>query len=605
MTSKSGKDQADQVALLFIGVVILLCVAVALLWVAGQLSSVVTGNGWPASTFSTDLGPIVKAWKDAPGDPASAWPPAAAAVIGPAWLVYLIFVFLLLPVALIATAAIRATLNWRRRRGLRLFRLGFASGYEIRKLMGRRAIVRRGRKVRPRISRQRLVHPLQVGFFLGRDYRSQNRLYSSVEDAVLIIAPPRQGKDVHFCTPFTIDAPGASVVVASGIEAFTNTYQQRARMGKVFVFDPNRMTNWPDRLRWSPVRGSESPDAADDRAKTFIKQAGFTPGDEGSYAVVSSAIVILRCYLHAAALHGRGIRDVLRWASDPTNPEPVDLLRRAEEATVAATGWASELEAAMKTDPATRGARWAVVVQSMSCLFEPATQAECSPDPGEELDVRDFVSGRNTLYVLAKEKGVNPATPLVTIMIEDLFGRMRATAAQMPGGRLEPPASFELNEAGTILPMGSLPRFMGLLGRSSIAVHVYVRSLSQARAAWGKDGASHMWDNAAVRIIAGGAGNIDDLEEVSKLLGDAYLPDGKAVGRRILTADEIRTMRFGTAVVVGRETRPVEVVLTPWWKRADKSRIAAGKAATEAKILQYNRSNADISKVAQYIRSQD
>jgi hypothetical protein len=191
----------------------------------------------------------------------------------------------------------------------------------------------------------------------------------------------------------------------------------------------------------------------------------------------------------------------------------------------------------------------------------------------------------------------------VTIMMEAMFGNMRAIAARMPGGRLEPPATIELNEAGIILPMSSLPRYMGLLGRSSIAVHVYLRSLAQARDGWGKDGASNMWDNAAVRIIAGGGGNIDDLEEVSKLVGDVYLPNGKSLGRRILTADEIRTMRFGTAIVVGREARPVEARLTPWWKRKDRAQIAAGKAATEARILEYGDAAAADSPVNQYIRS--
>jgi hypothetical protein len=374
-------------------------------------------------------------------------------------------------------------------------------------------------------------------------------------------------------------------------------------MGKVYVFDPNRLTNWPSRIRWSPVRGAENPDAADDRAKTFMKQAGFKVGAEGSYSVVSSAIMILRCYLHAAALHGKGIRDVLAWASEPTNPEPVALLRQAEQARAGAVGWASELEAATQTDPETRGARWAVVVQSMSCLFDVGVQEECSPELNETFDLRDFVSGRNTLYVLGKERGVNPVTPLMTIMLEDMFGQMRAIAARMPGGRLEPPATFELNEAAIILPMASLPRYMGLLGRSSIAVHVYLRSLGQARDGWGKDGAATMWDNAAIRIIAGGGGNIDDLEEVSKLLGDIYLPNGQSKGRRILTADEIRTMRFGTAVVVAREARPVEATLTPWWKRSDSGEIAAGKAETEAKVLDYGDLAARDSPVHRYIHS--
>jgi len=232
VSTKSGDDKAGVLVLFALGVGASVGVVGCLFWLAGQLSAVLSGNGWPDSSLGDDLIPILQAWKESPGDPANAWPTAAAALIGPTWLVYLTFLVLLVPCAFVAYWLIRFGLNWRRRRGLRLFRLGFASGSEIRKLLGARATVRRGRSVRPTIGRQRRVLPLDVGFFLGRDYRSRERLYGSVEDAILIVAPPRQGKDVHFCTPFTIDAPGSCVVVSTGIEAFTNTYELRARMGK-------------------------------------------------------------------------------------------------------------------------------------------------------------------------------------------------------------------------------------------------------------------------------------------------------------------------------------------------------------------------------------
>jgi type IV secretion system protein VirD4 len=574
-----------------------------LLWLSGQLSAVLSGHGWPDSSPGHDLVPILRAWKDSPGDPARAWPPALSGLIGAPWLVYLVLCALLAGSALLVFWAIRLGLNWRRRRGLRIFRLGFASGMEIRRLLGRRAVLRRSQKARPQLAGQRSATPLDVGFFLGRDYRSRQRLYGSVEDAVLIVAPPRGGKDVHFCTPFTLDAPGACVVVSTGVEAFTTTYEHRAALGDVYVFDPNRLTNWPHRLRWSPVRGCEHPDTADDRAKIFVKQAGYKIGDEGSSSVVTSAVIVLRCYLHAAALHGLSIRDVVRWAREPTDPEPVELLRRAQVANVAAPGWADELAAAVATDPQTRGARWAAVVQSMSCLFDATVQEECSPRADEVLDVRAFVAGRNTLYLLGKERGTNPVAPLLSIMVESLWGQMTRTAARMPGGRLEPPVSFEINEAAFVMPAASLPRYMGLLGKSSIGVHVYLRSLSQARDKWDTDGAAAMWDHAAIRIIAGSGGNIDDLEEVSQLLGDIHLPSGKSLGRRVLTADEIRVLPFGRALVVANMARPVEVRLTPWWARKDGKQIAAAKARTEAAILEHSERAEHTSQVQRYVRA--
>ena len=605
MASNSGDDKfGSSLLVLVLGVVGFTGGAGSLFWLAGQLSAVFTGNGWPDTSLKDDFIPILNAWQESPGDPAHAWAVATQAIIGPAWLVYLIFAILLVPIALLAYVITRFALNWRRRRGFRLWRLGFASGWEIERLLGAKAVIKRAKITRPVLARKGRVNPLDVGFYLGSDYRSTRKLYASVEDAMIIIAPPRQGKDVHFCTPFTIDAPGPCIVVSTEVESFTNTYEKRAQVGKVWVFDPNKLTGWPGRWRWSPVTGCENPDLADDHAKAFVGYARYSQGPEGSYATYTSAIAILRWYFHAAALHARTIKDVMRWTAEPTNPEPVELLRQAEQANVGAVGWASELQGLIDTDADTRSARWAVARQSISVFFDEGVMEECSPGPDEVLDLKEFVSGRNTLYILGKERGTNPVDQLVTLILQDVIADIRALALRMPGGRLEPPLSVEINEAGWIAaPMGSLPRYMALMGRSSIGIHVYLRSLAQAEAKWGKDGAAAMWDSSAVRIIAGGAGNIDDLEDVSKLLGDIYLPNGKSLGRRILTADEIRTMPFGRAVVVARDARPVEVKLTPWWKRKDGKEIGEAKARTEAAILQYTDKSNQYSRVQSYIRS--
>lgn len=52
----------------------------------------------------------------------------------------------------------------------------------------------------------------------------------------------------------------------------------------------------------------------------------------------------------------------------------------------------------------------------------------------------------------------------------------------------------------------------------------------------------------------------------------------------MLSAEEIRTLEFGRAIVVARAARPIEVSLTPWWKRKDGKEIAAGKAEVERRI---------------------
>lgn len=575
-------DEVDDAAYAFLVTVANTIVAVAafgcfMIWLAGQLSGLLSGNGWPDSGPKDCFGVAYRFLRD-PLDPAAAWPAAAAPDLGPLWLLCAILLVFLALTGWAAFWLVRFALNWRRRREFRRLRLGFASGNEIRKMLSEKAVLKKAGSVRPSTKGKSGVKPTDVGFYLGRDIRSRQKLYSSVEDVFIILAPPRQGKDVHFCAPYTIDAPGACIVTSTRADAFTNTYAMRAKMGEVHVFDPNGLTRWPQQLRWSPIKGCEDPNVAALRAGTFVDASGFEVTGDAAF-LVAAQTSILRCYLHAAAIGGRTMRDVMRWAFQPNNTEPLQLLRKGEAEGTAPMGWAGQYESLMVANTSMGGRIWPGLIQILACFSDPRVLDACSPPPEETFDMKRFLSGRNTLYILGKEQKTGGIAPVVTAMMEDLFDSARKEATKMPSSRLDPPLTVELNEAAHISPMPSLPAYMGDSGGFSIALHVYLQSLSQARARWGDHEAMIMWDNAAVRVIMGGAGNVEDLEDVSRLMG-------KVRGKDVLSPDEIRTLKFGSAVVVARSARPVEVQLTPWWKREDGDEIAKGKAETEKMITE-------------------
>ncbi|HEY3502816.1 MAG TPA: type IV secretory system conjugative DNA transfer family protein [Actinocatenispora sp.] len=601
-TQQTGDSGLDERLVLFavLGLAAVFALAYVLgllLWLSGQLSGLFSGHGWPDSSPG-DVPHIMISLPAHPGDPGAGWP--AGVRIGPAWLVYVLFVAALTPIPYGLFRLGRLALNWRRRREFRLFRLGFASGNEIRRNLSAGTVIKKGRSVRPSVRGQRRVAPRQVGYFLGRDLRSRQELYASVEDVFIVLAPPRQGKDVHFCAPFTIDAPGACIVTSTRADAFTNTYAMRAAKGEVHVFDPNGLTNWPDRLRWSPIRDCERAETASNRAAAIISGSGVANNAKDQF-FVDSAKVVLRCYLHAAAVGQRTVRDILDWTNQQTNPDPARILRKYEAEGRAVPGWAGTLESVMAMAERPRGVVFSFLTQALDCFSDPRVLDACSPGQGEQFDLARFLSGQNTLYVLGKDQKNGSVAPIVTALMEDLFEGTRRIASRKPGSRMDPPLTVELNEAAHIAPMPNLPAYMGDSGGFSIALHVYLQSLSQARAKWGDHEAMIMWDNAAVRIIMGGAGNIEDLEDISRLMGEVretrtVKPRGlgtqnrryQAEKRRVLSPDEVRTLKFGTAVIVARAARPVEAVLTPWWKRPDGKRIAAGKSDTEKKVLVYS-----------------
>jgi type IV secretory pathway TraG/TraD family ATPase VirD4 len=593
--------------------------AVWLLWLAGQLSSVLAGHGWPDSSPS-DAVALVPALLANPDDLARAWPPEAAALLGSTRQIYLIFGVLLVLAIGVAALLVWAGLAWRRRRGFRWGRLGFASGWEIRQRIGYRAVLTRARFTRPAWSTAGRISPLDVGYYLGRDVRSRRRVYSSVADPVLIVGPARTGKDSHFVTPFTIDAPGACIVVSSQLESFTTTYAARSKLGSIYVFDPDNMTGWPkpERIKLGFIHAAVSPTGASDMAQTMAGFAGYhignerSPGHEASHFSATAAVTILRSYLHAAALHRRTLVDVVRWARNPLDPEPVALLRQAEAAGLAAHGWAAELEGLTRTNQEARAAMWAAVSQCLRFLHNRSVLEQFSPGPDEVFDMASFVSGRNTLYILAKDRVDHPVTPGLSVLLGVLIvGTARVIAPRMPGGRLEPPLTVEFNEADAISPFGNMAMdLMRLAGRSSIATHIYVRSLSSMMDRFGESLTRDIWDSAAFRVILGGGGNVDDLQTISRLIGEARRPPGITdAGHhddidQMLTVEDLRTMKFGRAVVIARDARPVEIRLTPWWKRPDGPTIAAAKRDIEKRIDELTQHAAAVDhRVDEYIRA--
>ncbi len=588
----SGMDSAAVgiVGGVILGLLVLGFLLSLVFWFSGQLSGLVWGGNWPDAPPNESVRIFVDFFSS-PGNPAAAWPEAAREDVGPAAVVYLIFLILCVPLIWGAVVGGQYAVRFRRRREIRTFRLGFADGGEIRKLLSATAVIKKAKSVRPSYKGKRNINPQEVGFFLGRDTRSRRKLYCSVEDVMLVVAPPRQGKDDHFCIPNIIDAPGPCVAPTTRADMFAATVTMREKMGHVWVFDPNDMTNWPSQLRWSPVNGCQEPLVALNRAAAFVAGAGVGEGVQNASYWTGVATAILRCYFLAAATSGRTITDVVRWSTQPTNPEPIQILRKMEQLGRAPQGWAGELESGASADGETRGNMWSGVRRALDCFADPRVLAACSPGPDDIFDVATFVRGRNTLYVLGKEKKNGSVAPLVTAMMEDIFDQVRKIASRMPNSRIDPPLTVELNEVAHIAPMPNLPGYMGDSGGFSIALHVYLQSLGQARGKWGNDEAAVMWDTAAIRVVMGGSGYVNDLEDISRLLGEvdektksiSRGAGGKSTSyskqkRRVLTVDELRTLEFGTALVIARAARPVEAKLTPYFKRKDAKEIGVGQA---------------------------
>lgn len=562
-----------------VGFVVVYLVGFAL-WLAGQLSGVLAGHGWPDSRPG-DVPHILRALALERRGVVDSWPVEAQPDLGPVWTIFAAFMVFMVILTYLVVMVVRLLLNLRRRRHRLgpLFRLGFASGFEVYRLLGRKALLAKAESLRPSLVGRR-IRPEDVGFQIGVDRRSRQRVYTSCEDSLLVVGQPSRTRDVQLGVGLTIDAPGPCIVFTSDLDLFTSTYQARAAKGAVHVMDPLNFTRWPERLRWAPSRGCANPVAAHWRARKFLMwhmgSGGLALKQGGGAELFSGAVTALQCYLQAADLGRRTARDLIQWVHEPLNREPIDILRAAAGEGRGGPRWWSDLESVtVNANPHYRDMVSNLVRQALNSLEDPTVLDACSPPHEEQFNIGEFLRGPNTMYVIAKEDAGCRA--VVLTMLTDVLNHARDYVTSLPGSRFDPPLTLVLNEVAVPLPLMDVPGFMSDFGGVNIATHVYLSSLSDGRRLWGAEGIAAIWDNTTHRIVKGGGGNTADLTALSGLMG-------KVNGKPVLTPEEIRIMKYNRAVLIAGAARPVELKLTPWWKRTDGRDIARSVTETEERI---------------------
>ncbi len=575
----------------------------ALLWVGAAAPTYLATGRWPRGPLTSALAALTR-----PGDPAAAWP-TGSGVPGPLgyWTGTLTVLAAALAMAMVARRLCRHGQPVGGRSGGDLRRLpGLAAGSDLARLAGRRALLRRAHQLRPTLpagrhrahsteggSRSGRLKPQQLGYRLGRIGRRD--LWSSVEDSAVILGPPRMGKGLHLVIPWVLDAPGPVVCTSTRPDTLAVTLAARRRTGPVAIFDPQRLAGLPGGLRWSPVRGCETPRTALVRARGLAAGAGYSRGTVSDSEFWSGQTEsALRCLLHAAAIGHRRALDLYRWALNPVTAEDaVTLLANHPDA---APGWADALDAQIHADPRTRDSVWFGVRQALAALADPDVLHAVDPAPGEEFDPAAFLREAGTLYLLATGTGSGACAPLLAAFVEDITETARALAARSPRARLDPPLLLALDEIANLTPLPSLPSLMAEGGGTGITTVAVLQSLAQARDRWGEHAADAIWDAATVKVVLGGLAKMRDLDDLARLLGDrddhtltvsrgAHSDRSTSVSVRripVLPPDLLRTLPFGTAALLLRQARPAVIDLQPWTARRDADQLRAAQRQVEA-----------------------
>ncbi|SEG88905.1 hypothetical protein SAMN05216223_119170 [Actinacidiphila yanglinensis] len=316
-----------------------------------------------------------------------------------------------------------------------------------------------------------------------------------------LFAAPRGDQAKRVVQPAVLAAAGPVVVTTADPETYHQTAGNRAKLGPVHVYDPAHLLDVPGRLRWAPHDGCDRPGTARIRAAALLAPLRTARADEA--IVHDTAVTLLRCWLHAAAVDGRPFRQVQRWAAGGAAAgDAVRVLRTDRDA---ASGWSGELESVLHAHPERRDAAQALIRHILEPLNSVHIRDACTPAKSGGLDMESFAAERGTLYVVG-ERIEDPrshlgAMPLLTALVSSVVEHGRRMAAGSPAGRLDPPLTFVLDDIAALAPVPDLPALLAEGHAAGLPTLAVLRSPEQGTARW----QSPLWQQADMRLALGDA----------------------------------------------------------------------------------------------------
>ena len=387
-------------------------------------------------------------------------------------------------------------------------------------------------------------------------------MWASVERGILVVGPPGSGKGLHLAINAILDAPGPVVTTSTKPDNLKTTLTARDALGPVGVFDPQGMLSpgFAHHVAWDAVAGCDDPMRAATRADALASNTGITDGSENRIWR-GHAKTVIETTLHAAALTGATIETAYRWLQSEHALEiPLDTLERHPGA---CPTWDARLRGIINNpDPRFVGSVMSVVAAAIAPLALPTVRAALTPAPGRPaITAERLLATSGTLYAIATDRGAAAASGLVSALIEDIAYVARRTAARSPGGRMDPPVLFLLDECANVAPIPSLPALLADGRGQNLTVIPIFQALAQVRSRNGTDDAGDLRDLSALN------GERDEMFATTSRSAHAL------------------AIPFGSAVMLQSQADPFPLRMRRWIDRPDAARIARQQAAVEAELL--------------------
>lgn len=545
-------------AVMKIGLAVLMIGLVVLGWVSAFLGELITPTGMPWTDF-TAVWSKIKAGE-------FAWPGAAT------WILIVLAVL-----ALVGSGMLMALFGGNKHRddGLPRYK-------DLEKRMGKKAALAKAKQ-----SLELPADATEEEMIVALCKLDGQTLYVQHEDSMWVFAPQRSGKTLFLAVGIILDAPGAVIATSTKNDLPMLTAVARQRKGDVSVFDLQDISGWPNKVRWNVIAGCEDPDEALARAKAWAGAQPMGNVKNGDF-FNSKASAVLGRFLHAAALGGKSIEDVVRWSNNFADKEPLEIL--------VDNGASAAFTDRLRTLTTSRAGETVDSIQeTLAGLLEPLSSPKAmqmlSPAADEGFDMAAFLEKPNTVYLLTDGER-SPVAPLVAMFADFVFRKAQRISQTMPGGRLWPVLTMVLDEAPNVAAIPDMASALSDSGGRGIRIIGFSQSFAQNRQRWGNEAATAIRGTSSIRLFLPGLEELDELDKIARAAGTnrkerVSTSQGRGGSSRtvseeerpVIRGNEIQQLPVGEAFMHYSNVAPAKVKLMPWWERPDADQIKADKTA--------------------------
>lgn len=455
---------------------------------------------------------------------------------------------------------------WKVYRRLRSWRAGSPLGKEQRTL-ARRAVD--SGWVRPRtwalpsdMRRLWVSGPVSGRPYLGVIGKAPPRMLAAeVEVQPMVVSPPRVGKSSGYVIPWLLDHPGPALALSTKLDTYKATAPYRRGLGQVWVYDPfgnGRSAGfsplvpartWSGALRAGEALASAAhPDQANAANEFWDKEAAS----------------MLAPLLHAAALAGVSMAEVVRWLDARDFSDPLSVLKGA-----GAGAAADQLEGVGRRDERNRE----TTVMSALNLLRAYRFPEVVRCTDGDLTPERFLDGRaNTIYVVAAEHDQEVLRPVILALVTAIY---RAAIEKGRNQALDPPLMMLLDEAANIAPVRNLASWLSQCGDHGIIIATLWQSIAQIDNRYGRAARDAICAACTAQMFLPPLADPSTVGYLTELLGEepvANASTSTGLARHTLSVGHqkvgpspwLRQIERGRAVLVYRDLPPA-IVRAPRW----------------------------------------